>query len=329
MTAYSNSPPTGFGSLDYFNRQADRWYALMQRTAVQFAGGAPSAGDLAQAWRDALAGEADTAPFLGMFQGVLPGAWQDAGLQELQRWLQAPTFGLAREHQERWQALALAQQDYQRKLQAYDALMKETLQRALQLFERRLDALRIEGGQVEQLRALFDLWIDAAEEAYAEVALSPRFRSAYGALINAQMRVQAGVQREVEQVCARFGMPTRTEIDAAHQRINQLERALRRAGVMAGSASAPFDDDGAQDEPDTAGAAERRPPVRRGSVQATRSTATRSPAKRTRAATTGTGKGKPRAGTAGSTDDGAKRQPAPGRQPAPQRKHSGARRNRP
>jgi len=258
VTAYSNSPTAGFGSLDYFNRQADRWYALMQRTAVQFAGGAPSAGDIAQAWRDALAGEADMAPFLGMFQEVLPGAWQDAGLQELQRWLQMPTFGLAREHQERWQALTLAQQDYQRKLQVYNALMQETLQRALELFEHRLATLRRDGGQVEQLRALFDLWIDAAEEAYAEVALSPRFRTVYGALINAQMRVQAGVQREVEQACTRFGIPTRTEIDAAHRRINQLERALRRAGVVAGNAAAPSDGDD-----DDVQATKRKPAPRR------------------------------------------------------------------
>jgi len=70
------------------------------------------------------------------------------------------------------------------------------------------------------------------------------------------MRVQAGVQREVEQACTRFGIPTRTEIDAAHRRINQLERALRRAGVVAGNAAAPADGDDVQ-------AAKRKPASRR------------------------------------------------------------------
>ena len=44
-------------------------------------------------------------------------------------------------------------------------------------------------------RALFDLWIDAAEEAYAQVALSPEFREVYGAYVNAQMRLRNGMPR--------------------------------------------------------------------------------------------------------------------------------------
>jgi len=40
--------------------------------------------------------------------------------------------------------------------------------------------------------------------------------------------VRAGLQREVEQYCNQLGMPTRTEIDAAHRKIVQLEREMRR-----------------------------------------------------------------------------------------------------
>jgi U3 small nucleolar ribonucleoprotein component len=42
------------------------------------------------------------------------------------------------------------------------------------------------------------------------------------------MKVRAGLQREVEQYCNQIGIPTRTEIDAAHRKIVQLERELRR-----------------------------------------------------------------------------------------------------
>jgi hypothetical protein len=47
-------------------------------------------------------------------------------------------------------------------------------------------------------------------------------------MVNAQMRLRAGVQKEVELAGAMFGMPTRTEVDAAHRKIAELERALRR-----------------------------------------------------------------------------------------------------
>jgi class III poly(R)-hydroxyalkanoic acid synthase PhaE subunit len=152
----------------------------------------------------------------------------DAWKREGTSWLGLPAFGFAREQQERWQALAQAQLEYQERTNAYNALMFKAAQRAYEVFESKLAERSEPGRQLQSARALFDLWIDAAEEAYAEIALSPEFRKVYGALVNAQMRVRAGVQKEVEQASGMFGMPTRTEVDAAHRKIAQLERELRR-----------------------------------------------------------------------------------------------------
>jgi hypothetical protein len=148
--------------------------------------------------------------------------------REGRSWLGTPAFGFTREHQQRWQQLAAALQDYQQQDKAYQALLAEAMQDAFKRFEEKLAACSEPGKQLESTRALFDLWIDAAEEAYAEIALSPRFRDAYGALVNAQMRLRSAVQREVEQAGETMGVPTRTEIDAAHRKIAQLERELRR-----------------------------------------------------------------------------------------------------
>jgi len=46
--------------------------------------------------------------------------------------------------------------------------------------------------------------------------------------VNAQMRLRAGVQKEVEFASGLFGMPTREEMDAAHRKIAELERTVRR-----------------------------------------------------------------------------------------------------
>jgi class III poly(R)-hydroxyalkanoic acid synthase PhaE subunit len=108
------------------------------------------------------------------------------------------------------------------------------------VFQDKLAEREEPGRQLTSARALFDLWIDAAEEAYAQVALSPEFREVYGAYVNAQMRLRNGMQGEIEQVCAAMGMPTRTEVDAAHRKIAELERVLRRmrdAGESAGNAA--------------------------------------------------------------------------------------------
>lgn len=227
-------------AVDRFNTQAREWYGRMQQVAAQFAGQNANPADISTAWKQAL-GQGAANPFATLFSSMQgPGqhgveqwaAQVGPMLESMQKdahaWLRLPQFGFAREHQERWQQLADAQLVMHETMQAHNALMGEASQRAFEVFERKLAERSEPGKQLESARALFDLWIDAAEEAYAEIALSPRFRDSYGAMVNAQMRLRAAVQREVEQSTGLLGMPTRTEIDAAHRKIVQLERELRR-----------------------------------------------------------------------------------------------------
>ncbi len=232
-----------------FRQQSGDWYGLMQQIAARHAGQDASAADISQAWKQALGADAAQGPwrdlfhllqgggasgFDGWYRQVTP--WLDTLQRESERWLHLPAFGPAREHQERWQALIQSQQDYQRRLADFEQLMLRVAQLAFERFETLLEARSEPGQQITSARALFDLWIDAAEQAYAEVALSPDFRRVYGALTNAQMRLRLGVQGEVEQICVLLGMPSRTEVDSAHRKIAELERRLRR---MEKQASAP------------------------------------------------------------------------------------------
>lgn len=84
------------------------------------------------------------------------------------------------------------------------------------------------GFQVDSLKALYDLWVDAVEEAYAEIALSDEFREAYAAQGNTQMRVRQLQQQQVEQWCREIGLPTRSEVATLGQRLQELRRELRR-----------------------------------------------------------------------------------------------------
>ncbi|WP_279360725.1 class III poly(R)-hydroxyalkanoic acid synthase subunit PhaE [Xanthomonas sacchari] len=234
------SAPQAEDALAQFQQQAGDWLGAMQQVAAQFAGRDASSADVADAWKRQVQGQREQ--LLQWLLGAVRGAGQ-AGidpwlqqaaqwLQGLQRdsgpWLQMPGFGPARNHQARWRALAKAQQDYQAQLQAYLGLLQVAIDRAFGLFEEKLRAHEDPGRQLTNARAMFDLWIDAAEEAYAAAALSPEFRQVYADVANAQMRLRALLQRETEQVCEQVGLPTRTELDAAHRRIADLERRLRR-----------------------------------------------------------------------------------------------------
>ena len=227
-------------AVERFNAQARNWYGQMQQVAAQFAGQDAKAADITSEWKRAL-GAIGENPFPEMFR-----AMRGQGAQGLEQWVEdaspyleawrresktmlgMPTFGIGREQQERWQHLAQAHLESQHHDNAYNALMLKAVERAYAVFEGKLAEREEPGRQVTSARALFDLWIDAAEEAYAGIALSPEFRKVYGARVNAQMRVRQGMQHEVEQMSAMFGMPTRTEVDAAHRKLAELERLVRR-----------------------------------------------------------------------------------------------------
>ena len=243
-----NGPSQANDAVSRFNQQARDWYGQMQQVAAQFAGQDSSPADVSQAWRAAVGanalGGSGSNPFLDLFKQMRgPGAqgmeeWLEqvqpylqGFQQQSQCWQQLPAFGQYREHQERWQALQRAQQEYQQCTGEYNQLMAKCMQQAFEVFEGKLAAHEEPGRQIANARALFDLWIDAAEEAYAQTALSQEFRHVSGALGNAQMRLRAAIQLEVEHMTGLFGMPTRTEIDSAHRKIADLQRALRRAGA--------------------------------------------------------------------------------------------------
>jgi class III poly(R)-hydroxyalkanoic acid synthase PhaE subunit len=145
-------------------------------------------------------------------------------MAEARALLDLPAFGYAREHQEQYQHMAKAWLDYQHETNRYNALIARASRRAFEVFEDKLAERGEPGRQVDSVRGLYDLWVDAAEDAYAEVALSDEFRQVYGALVNAQMRVRRNVQREVERVAVDLGMPTRTEIDSMGKRLHELHR---------------------------------------------------------------------------------------------------------
>lgn len=245
--------------VERFSAQARQWLGMMQQVAGQFAGRDASPADIAGAWKQAMGGQGGN-PFAALFEGMagrgqagfdqwhaqaapilnaMLGGMLMGGLrQEGLGLLRMPAFGMNREHQERLQALAAAQIELQEKNDAYNQRMLAIGQDAFVRFERKLAERSEPGRQLKSARALFDLWIDAAEEAYAEVALSHEFRRLYGELVNAQMKVRAGIQREVELFCDLFGMPGRTEVDAAHRRIAELERQVRRLRTAAPQAQA-------------------------------------------------------------------------------------------
>lgn len=185
-------------------------------------------------------------PFVQAFGGIDSTAAQGF-VQQWQAWLAAagqggfggadwrrpphmPAFGLQREQQEKQQALMAAMLDSAEQQRRYQALILRANAQGLERLQNKLAEHSEPGRQVESLKALYDLWIDAAEEAYAEIALSDEFREVYGAMVNAQMLERQLMQQQLEELCRQLGLPTRSEVDSLGKRLQEVRREQRASG---------------------------------------------------------------------------------------------------
>jgi polyhydroxyalkanoate synthase subunit PhaE len=138
-----------------------------------------------------------------------------------------PAFGLTREMQLDQQALAAAINDYVQINARYHALLQQVNTKGIARLQDMLGQHAEPGKQLDSMKALYDLWVDAMEEAYAEMALSDDYRDVFGAMVNAQMQVRKRQQQQTEKMCRELGIPTRSEVHSLGQRVQQLRRDLQ------------------------------------------------------------------------------------------------------
>ena len=142
-------------------------------------------------------------------------------------YLSLPPVGYTREWQEQLQVWSELSMEYSRALQSFSALLGKVVQRALELFGNRMTEKLKAGESFDGLRAIYDLWIDCGEEAYAEQVATTEYPHLQAELVNALMRMKRHEQLMVEEAMTAMNMPTRREMDTTHKRVYELQRQLR------------------------------------------------------------------------------------------------------
>lgn len=180
------------------------------------------------------------APWLNMSQnylkdvaeGHLPGGVEMPGVGAAQeqfcRALSIPGLGYTREQQESIQQLARHLLNYHDALRAYKLAFAKTAMASLQSVQTRLRAMHEAGEKIESLRALYDMWVDASEEAYADFAMSDEYQVVYGDLVNSLMQVRQDMNALAEHHYEMMNIPTRSEIDTMQRRQQQNRRENRQ-----------------------------------------------------------------------------------------------------
>lgn len=143
---------------------------------------------------------------------------------KMEQLLSMPGIGYTREWQEQFQNGARLWLKYQNAQQDYSAQFQKIGLRTIELLRKRMLQLQQQNETVNDLRSLYNIWVDCGEEAYAEHVKTAEFITIHARLINSLMAWKRHEQKVIDTVLSALHMPTRKELDTMNLRIHQLRR---------------------------------------------------------------------------------------------------------
>jgi polyhydroxyalkanoate synthesis regulator phasin len=138
-----------------------------------------------------------------------------------------PALGPARERHQAAERLARAAARYQQAFAAFTALLGRVSSGAVERLAQRLSEGAGADKAPDSLRAVYDLWVDCGEQAYAAAAHSPEFSKAQADLNEALLDLRREQQKQVEDWARALDLPTRAEVNTLIKRVNTLRRRMR------------------------------------------------------------------------------------------------------
>jgi polyhydroxyalkanoate synthesis regulator phasin len=199
--------PAGAADAATLQRQLEALQSSFADGFSKLYAGGPLGGDLMAAWQ--RMGAAGTGPDQAP---AFPGM---------------PALGPLRERQEAMERLGRATLKYQQALGRFGELLSRVSGDAVGRLARRV-ARRVQSEEpIGSLRAMYDLWVDAGEEAYAAAAHGPEFAKAQAELNDALMGLKAEQRAQVEDWARALDLPTRTELNTILKRLKTLRRRVR------------------------------------------------------------------------------------------------------
>jgi len=194
-------------------------------------------GSLATAGAAGPAGWAGAMPFaagspgVGGFPGFagMPGmgAWPGMGASPAMAGaFSLPALGPAREQQESLQRLAQLGMRYAQAHIQVSAQWNDIIGKALRELGERVAPRLKSGAPPASMKEVYDLWVDSAENVYAQAARAGTFVQAQAELTNATSQLRTAQRELLEEWARQFDLPTRSELNSIHQQLRELKAAL-------------------------------------------------------------------------------------------------------
>ncbi|MCP4698138.1 MAG: class III poly(R)-hydroxyalkanoic acid synthase subunit PhaE [Gammaproteobacteria bacterium] len=148
----------------------------------------------------------------------------DAFRENINRMLSIPGLGYTRERQEQFQDGMHLWLEYQKAEQKYADIFNKMGMYTVERLQEKLQARDKKGEAIADMRTLYDLWVDAGEEVYAEIVTTEEYADINAALVNTLMAWKQHMRMILDNLLSSFNMPTRKEVDVLHARIHQLRK---------------------------------------------------------------------------------------------------------
>src|SRR5664279_3283040 len=137
----------------------------------------------------------------------------------------APALGYSREYQEIARRMLELAAQFQRRYAEFAQQGADIGQNALQAFQKRTASAE---SMPPAPGALYDAWIDSAEEAYSRAAHSEPFAKLLADLCNTLSAFKGERGKLLEALARHLDWPSRSEVDSLHRRVMVLTAAARK-----------------------------------------------------------------------------------------------------
>lgn len=224
--------------LDDVNKSTDQWQQSLRQQMDEVKKAFESGqGDLAAFWNQPLSAwknvmdDPSLRPdvFLKGFdpkQGI--DGMIDPLLEEVNKLLSAPGVGPDRETHDQQKKYTRLWLDYQRAMHEYNTAHQrvggETIERLMQ----KMITLAEDDKSLDSVRAVYDLWVDCAEDAYADFAYSAEYQEVYGRMINSLMALKNEFLNMIDETSSAMGLPSRKGFDTVLKRMQEMRREIRK-----------------------------------------------------------------------------------------------------
>jgi class III poly(R)-hydroxyalkanoic acid synthase PhaE subunit len=231
-------PPAGGDVAQTFLQQCEQYLGI-SRSLWELMGRASAVADPDQRTQAFTAG-------LGAMQQQFAGLWaatpfgaspaaaanpfgMGAGFPGLGGAFSMPALGPGREAQESMQRLGHLGTRYWQAQSQVSTQWNDIISRSLRELGERLAPRIKSGAPPGSMKEVYDLWVESAENVYAQAARGAAFVQAQAELTNSLSQLRSAQRELIEEWARQFDLPTRSELNSVHQQLRELKAALQRS----------------------------------------------------------------------------------------------------